>query len=148
MDNSGLYFLQPDGAVTVVPAYWPSRDQAKADYRAWAGKIGHQKPGPRPPIGSNIQDRGRQFERIFNCLLLLWKAYPGGLTAEAVQRQVEQRLGYRMVSATWKRCLGFLVKFGFAIKAGPVFTAVPEFARWFSEDSSLSIAKELADDKC
>lgn len=141
MDKLGTTFLCPSidpsypCHVISTPHLWPSRKAARDAYNAWSGtsgrKAGRKKENPLRPKDNNAQIK---FERLFGCLMHLWKMYPAAITLDSVQRHIQAKMQREFHQRTFRKDMEALVRFGYAVKAGPTYTAVPEFRRWWSDE--------------
>lgn len=134
MDKLGMSYLHPDGSCSELPAWYPSKPAALAHYRAWTG-IELRSPG-RKKETDRPRDNFAQtkFERILGVLMHLWQSYPRAITIESAQRAVQKKMGREFAQVLFRRDLMALVRFGYAIKQGPTYIAVPEFRRWWSDE--------------
>jgi hypothetical protein len=134
MDKLGMSYLHPDGSCSDQPAWYPSKPVALAHYRAWSG-IQKRSAGRKNETGQKPRNKAQtRFERALGVLMNLWQAYPRSVTIESTKRAVEKRLGREFATVLFRRDLMALVRFGYAVKQGPTYTAVKEFRRWWSDE--------------
>ncbi len=137
MDKLGTTFLDSrDGRLYDAPVgCFKSRKEARDAYDAWSGcsgrKAGRKKENPLRPKDNNAQIK---FERLFGCLMRLWKVYPAAITLDSVQRHIQAKMQREFHQRTFRKDMEALVRFGYATKNGPTYTAVPEFRRWWSDE--------------
>jgi hypothetical protein len=114
--------------------FFPTRRAAREAYAVWYGKPlppGRKKTNPLRKPENNDQAR---FERKLGCLMHLWKMYPSAITLDSVQLHVHKLMKRQFGQRAFRRDMEALVRFGYAIKLGPTYTAVPEFRRWWSDE--------------
>ncbi len=142
MDKLGTTFLATDDwttkpqslYITNLPYHWANRRKAREAYAVWRGeplRPGRPKTNPDRPPDNN--DRIR-FERLFGCLMYLWKCHPSAVTLDSVQRHVQKLMKREFHQRAFRRDMANLVKYGYCTKNGPTYTAVPEFRRWWSDE--------------
>jgi hypothetical protein len=132
MDGLGLSFLHPDLKVRAAPYYYSSRGQAREMFYQFHGKP--QKGRKRDPTRWQQPPARVKFERLFGCLMHLWKVFPGSVTLDSVQEHVQKKIGRKFNQRVFRRDMESLTHYGYCTKAGPTFTAVPEYRRWWSDE--------------
>jgi hypothetical protein len=137
VDVEGTAFLRLGGDeilyVGDTPYYWSTRQAARENLQRWLGrppKRGRKRNPSKPPERAARM----RFERLFGCLMYLWKSYPGAITLDSVQRHVQKMMGQEFHQRQFRRDMESLLAYGYCVKQGPTYTAVPEYRRWWSDE--------------